>query len=451
MGVTETVANRDPPNAAESARAARGLTAVSVASLLSGLVTGPLIAHALGATGRGLLASVLVPLGVAPFIGQLGLGLFAVRASARGVSVSRLAGTLAVPLLLVGGAVALAAEPLASALLPEDAGARLCLRIGLSLLPLALLVNVLADVLWGSARWRALTAMRLISPIGLVMVTPVLYLTDSLTVTSAAALAISLGLVPLPLLLGLLPGARTPRLDWTLMGEALRFGLRAWPGALADLANQRLDQLLMIPLLPPRELGLYAVATTVAVVGTAPAAAIATVVFPRLAAGQVHVLGPALRITALLLLMTQAAVALAAPLVVPLAFGSSFAAAVPLIHILLLAWMLTALTPVLAHALAASGHPGPGSVAQILGLVCTVVGLAISLPTLGATGAAITSLVASAAVLAYLLGSTSRRLSMTLPELVSPRAADGDIARTALRAVLSRRSRRSVPIGDEET
>lgn len=424
-----------------SARATRGLTAVSTIGLVSGLVSGPLLAHALGATGRGLLASVLVPLGVAPFIAQLGLGAFAVRASARGAPVSHLVGSLGVPLLLVGGAVALAADPLSRALLPEADEARLWLRVGLTLLPVALLANVLADILWGLERWRSLIALRLISPVGLLTITPILYVTDTLTVTTAAAVGIALGVLPLPLLLGLLPAARRPRPDRALMREALGFGLRAWPGALADLGNQRLDQLVMIPLLPPRELGLYAVATTVAVIGTAPAAAIATVVFPRIAAGGLHVLGPAFRVTTVLLIVTQGTVAVAAPLVVPLAFGSSFEAAVPLILILLPAWMLTALTPLLAHALAASGYPGAGSIAQILGLLCTVIGLAITLPILGATGAAITSLVAAAAVLTYLLCSASRRLSVSPLEIVTPAAGDGQVARTALRAMLPQRRR----------
>lgn len=440
-GVAEQSVVADDPSAATSVRATRGLTAVSVIGLLSGLVTGPLLAHALGATGRGLLASVLVPLGVAPFVAQLGLGAFAVRAAAHGVSVSRLVGSLAVPLLLVGGAVALAADPLARALLPDDDDARLWLRIGLTLLPVALLANVLADVLWGLERWRALIALRLISPVGLLAITPILYVTDTLTVTTAAAVGIGLGVLPLPLLLGLLPGARRPRADRGLMREALRFGLRAWPGALADLGNQRLDQLLMIPLLAPRELGLYVVATTVAVIGTAPAAAIATVVFPRIAAGALHVLGPAFRMTTLLLLATQGIIAVASPFVVPVAFGPSFEAAVPLILILLPAWMLIALAPLLAHALAGSGYPGAGSIAQILGLVCTVIGLAISLPTLGATGAAITSLVAAAAVLAYLLRSTARHLSVSPVQLIRPRAGDGDLARTAFRAMLPQRHR----------
>ena len=420
-----------------STKVAGGLTAVTVMTMLSGLVTGPLLAHALGATGRGLLASVLVPLGVAPFIAQLGLGLWAVRAAARDVPVERIVGTLAIPLLIIGGLVAFASEPLAEAVLPEDESAQMCLRIGLAVLPVGLLVNVMSDVLWGKQRWRPMIIVRLIAPIGLLVATPILYVTESLTVTTAAALSIGLGLLPLPLLVALLPAARRPRADRHLMREALGFGLRAWPGTLADLANQRLDQLLMIPLLPPRELGLYAVATTVAVAGTAPAGAISSMVFPRVAAGDVHVLAPAFRTTVVVLVCTQGAIALSSPFAIPLLFGASFEDAVPLILILLPAWLLTALAPILAHALAGSGHPGPGSAAQLVGLGCTAVGLAITLPPLGATGAAITSVLAASVVLAYLIRATRRHLPVSARDLLVPRAEDLARAWLGVRAAVS--------------
>jgi O-antigen/teichoic acid export membrane protein len=149
-----------------------------------------------------------------------------------------------------------------------------------------------------------------------------------------------------------------------------------------------------------------------------------------------------MRLTFFVLLITQAAVALAAPLVVPFAFGSTFTAAVPLTLILLPAWLLTALTPILSHALAATGYPGPGSVAQVIGLACTVIGLAVSLPTLGATGAALTSLVAAAAVLGYLLIATQRHLAVSLADIARPRTTDVELATTALRAVLGQTRRR---------
>lgn len=419
---------------------AGGLTAVTVVTLLSSVVSGPLLAHALGATGRGLLASVLVPLGVMPFIAQLGLGAWAVRAAARRVPVGRVAGTAAVPLLVAGVVVALASGPLSAALLPEDESARLCLHIGLVLLPIAQMVNLMADILWGLERWRGVMITRLISPLGLVVATPLLYVTGTLNVTAAAIVGISLGLLPCPLLLVFLPESRRPLPDFRLMREAIGFGLRAWPGALADLANQRLDQLLMIPLLEPRELGLYAVATTVALVGTSPAGAIASIVFPRVAAGSIQVLAPAFRTTASIVVLTQAAVALATPFAVPILFGASFTDAIPLVLILLPASLLTSLAPILAHALSGSGHPGEGSVAQVLGLACTVIGLALSLPTLGAIGAAITSLFAATVVVIYLLLSTRRRMSVALTDLLVPRMSDVRYAWTRARAAVSQRT-----------
>lgn len=436
MAISDQPISRNHLGAARAARATRGLTAVSVASLLSGLVTGPLLAHALGATGRGVLASVLVPLVVAPFIAQLGLGLFAVRASARGVPVSSLVGSLTIPLLLSGGAIALVGEPLATALIPESDAAQTWLRIGLILLPVALVVNLLTDVLWGQERWWSVIAVRLVGPVGLVVTTPLLYLTGNLTVETAAGLAIVVSVLPLPFLLSVLPGARRPHVDGSLMGEAVGFGLRAWPGSLSDLANQRLDQLLMIPLLPPRELGLYAVATTVAAVGTAPGGAVAAVIFPRIAGGHIHVLGPAFRVTVLFLALTQLSVALLVPFVLPVLFGASFEESIPLIFTLLPALLMTAVSPVLAHALAGSGYPGAGSVAQLIGLICTVVGLGISLPTLGATGAAITSLVAASAVLGTLLRAIRRDLAIPLRDFLALRKSDRDLAITAARALL---------------
>lgn len=442
MAVDDGVALAIGREAPKAATVAAGLTAVTLVTLVSGLVTGPLLAQALGATGRGLLASVLVPLGVAPFVAQLGLGAWAVRAAARGVPAGAIVGTLAVPLLVVGAAVTAASGWIAALLLPEDPSARLCLHVGLALLPAALLTTILADLVWGQQRWRLVIATRLISPLGLLVVTPILFVTDALTVSTAAALVIALGFVPLPLLVALLPGARRPRPNRRLMGEALGFGLRAWPGTLADLANQRLDQLLMVPLLPPRELGLYAVATTVAVLGTAPAGAIASIVFPRVAQGRLDVLAPAFRTTAVILLVTQGLVALSSPVVVPVLFGESFREAVPLALILAPAWLLTALTPVLAHALAGCGYPAPGSAAQLVGLVVTVIGLAVSLPTLGATGAAITSLAASCVVLGYLLRSTVSHLGISQRELLVLRGADVATAYGAIRDALAAMRRR---------
>src|SRR5690349_16772865 len=85
-------------------KAFTGLTAVQVLQLLAGFVTGPLLARALGAEGRGLLAAIAVPLGIAPFVAQIGLGAFAVNRVAKGIPPRRVFGSLAIPLIVIGAA-----------------------------------------------------------------------------------------------------------------------------------------------------------------------------------------------------------------------------------------------------------------------------------------------------------------------------------------------------------
>ena len=71
-----------------------GLTFVQIATLGVGFISAPLIARALGADGRGLLAAIMVPLGLAPWLFQFGTGLFAVKEAARGVSPGTLLGSI---------------------------------------------------------------------------------------------------------------------------------------------------------------------------------------------------------------------------------------------------------------------------------------------------------------------------------------------------------------------
>src|SRR4051794_37698844 len=55
----------------------RRLSITNALPLAVGLITGPLQARALGASGRGDLAAILVPVGLAPLLLSLGLGQYA--------------------------------------------------------------------------------------------------------------------------------------------------------------------------------------------------------------------------------------------------------------------------------------------------------------------------------------------------------------------------------------
>src|SRR5205814_4681381 len=56
--------------------------------------------------------------------------------------------------------------------------------------------------------------------------------------------------------------AKTPKIrsGGAKIKPLLSYGIRAMPGSLSDLANNRLDQLLIVPFVGLRQLGFYAVA-----------------------------------------------------------------------------------------------------------------------------------------------------------------------------------------------
>jgi O-antigen/teichoic acid export membrane protein len=101
------------PRAPRLGTVTRNLTLVNLAYTLAALVTSPLQAHALGPQGRGELAAVTVVLGLVGALGDLGLGAYAVRESARGRAVRTLVGSVGGQLLVLGIVYALAAPIIA--------------------------------------------------------------------------------------------------------------------------------------------------------------------------------------------------------------------------------------------------------------------------------------------------------------------------------------------------
>src|SRR5215510_11331898 len=78
------------------------LTAASALGAATGFITGPLLARALGASGRGDLAAVQVPLALVPAVLSLGIPAFAYRTLPRGRSAKEVIGSLGLPLLVIG-------------------------------------------------------------------------------------------------------------------------------------------------------------------------------------------------------------------------------------------------------------------------------------------------------------------------------------------------------------
>jgi O-antigen/teichoic acid export membrane protein len=410
------------------------LAAANLALAAVTVITAPLQARALGPAGRGELAAVLVPLGLAPTVLSLGLGAF--RAAALGARVGALIGTVGTLLVLMG-LLGAAAGPLVAGFVGNGRGVvETWVVVGFALLPIGLLNLFLADIAAGLERWGTVLAVRLVLPAVLLVGIGGLYIIDQLTLASASVVAIVGGTLPA---LFLIPGAREfrpLRFDRAIAKEAIPFGLKAWAAGLGVMLNVRVDQLLMTRLVDSSELGLYVIAVTAAGIFVTPlATGLAGGTMPRFATGSVHLVARVMRATLLAVLLVSVGVGLGAPVAIPLVFGSEFAEAVPMAWVLLAAGLPLAGGIVLSTALTSSGRPTYSALAELVALGVTVPGLVLLLPSMGGLGAALVSLLAYSASFAMLVFVARRVLGARLSELLVIRRADA----AALAAMIKER------------
>ena len=187
----------------------------------------------------------------------------------------------------------------------------------------------------------------------------------------------------------------------------LHFGSRSHLGTLGSVGNARLDVFVMPMILAPREIGLYAVAVSGASIIIPLFGELRAVLFAvasrRGDIGGMPLVETTLRFSLAGALIVAAILALAAPWLVSALYGPDFAGSVTALRLLLPGMVFWAGVSILAGGINATGKPVRSSKAQLIGLAVTVIGLAVTLPTVGIVGAAITSTVAYTIVFLVLL------------------------------------------------
>lgn len=405
-------------------RVVGGLTLINIAAGLQGLITGPLQARALGPSGRGDLAAIVVPTTTAAFIFSLSLGAYAARQAALGRRTDELAGSLGAILVVVGVFGAAGGVLLAGPLARGREVVELFLIIGFALLPLALVTGLLSSIAGGLNMWRELIAARMIPVATALLGIITLYVIGELTVTSAAIVTLSgslLSIVPLARLVRRIGRWRVSR---SIAREGLGFGLRTWVGNMASMANNRVDQLIMVPAVAPRELGLYAVAVTLSGIPGYLAGALQAPLLTRITEGDRGIVARTLRTTLLLSLLIGVVMALITPVGLPLLFGDDFSEAVIMSLILFAAAVPLAGVHVSSTALIAGGRPGTTSVGEMVALAVTGVGLVLLLGPYGGLGAAITSLIAYCLNFSIQIAVLRNVFGGSVWSYIAPRRAD---------------------------
>jgi O-antigen/teichoic acid export membrane protein len=188
----------------------------------------------------------------------------------------------------------------------------------------------------------------------------------------------------------------------------LRYGLAALPAANAPLETLSLDQAAVGAILPRQQLGLYAVAAAFDNLPSILIYAYGTVALTRVTAETDLIARRSLiRRTAVRAALIAAAASLFAEAIVgwllPLAFGASFAPAIPVARVLIVAGFLLSCRRILVIFLQAAGRPGRTAVGEVIALVALAAAAAILVPPIGLMGAAFALIFAATVANAYLL------------------------------------------------
>jgi O-antigen/teichoic acid export membrane protein len=378
----------------------------SVVGAAGFLLASLLLARVLGPAGRGTVAFVTVTALLTARVAKVGLGqatavVAAQRPAARPTLLSNLLvfslGTSLCGLAVVVGAFAL--------LDLQPAGLE---REHLGLLAGAILAASLVDdnFLIGCGRLREAAAISASGGWLYALAVVAVIVVADLEVESALVAWIAAHLVWAALLAGI--GVRTAGVSLPsarVLADSVRFGVRAWGGAVSQFLNARLDQILVGAIGSNVTLGLYAIAVNAAEILLFLPNAIATSLLPTLVrqgdSAAVERTLRTFRAATLLTLVSIAAAAAVGWFLIPLVFGSDFRDSVgPFMWLLPGGLGYTALS-IFTTSLLASRAPGLSSIGRAVALGA---GLALDLaliPVFGASGAA------AAASAAFLAGGAT--------------------------------------------
>jgi O-antigen/teichoic acid export membrane protein len=405
------------------ARSAKLIFLTDVAIILSTMISSLVGARALGPAGRGdLLVVVLWP----PVIAMLaGAGLptaYKYWMAREPDRASRLFSNAVVYTVIVG----LVAISLADITVPHLVGSRspevmTLLRIYQVNIPAALLLNLMRGLLEGTRRFGWAGLARLLSFIVQGPGFAILWLSGHLTIASATYTLILAQALSTALALFAVWRELGPRWepDWDEFKQSMHYGLRDYPGTIADFTTLRLDQLVLGAMASNVAIGLYVIAVRLSEMTTLAADAIADALMPEVAASQEskraeRLCARSLRVGIYLHLVLLPPLWLAAPYILKILFGAGFVPATSAFRWLLVAAGVWSCGSIVINSLRGFGYPGLSTVARFSAAVVTAFALVLMLPRFGITGAAIASLIGYSAMLVIALAGFVKKRQLNL-------------------------------------
>ena len=402
-------------------------------ALLCGVLTSLLSAWALGPAGRGDLLIVMLWPPVVALLATFGLTqAHRYWAAKEPECVSMLFSNAILFSLVVG----VAAVALAELIIPHLVGHRSpevmhLVRIYLLNIPAALVQFLMIGLLEGSRRFGWAGASRLITFVVQAASYLVLWLFGHLTVETAALSAMAGQFAAMFLSLFAVFRQLHPRWQpsWLQWRNAVNYGLRGYPGTVADFATLRMDQLLLGGLASSTAIGLYFVAVRLSEITAVLASSVGDAVMPEVAAAKHgdradNLLARSLRLTVYTHLIVLVPLWLAAPHILRIVYGPSFSAAGGTFRILLVASVVLTAGGIAVSGLNGFGHPGLSTIARVSSAVVTVVALLTLLPRFGIAGAAMASLLGYSVMMIVAFIALMHQRERSMWSYLKPRTSD---------------------------
>jgi O-antigen/teichoic acid export membrane protein len=413
---------------------------------VEGAMSGVMVARLLGPEGRGELAAIQTFSGIVAATAMLGMVEAVVYYCARNpqkaagyiASATTIALVASVPVLL--GAYFLMPVVLAAQSRSVISAARWYLLMA----PVYALVAIPAHSLRGRGDFAAWNAIRLIPNVFWILVLVIAWWigfrkAHLLAVVYVAAQALVFFPVSYTVAKRVRGPFRPATKDWRGM---IRYGIPCTLTNLPQILNWRLDQIAIAMVLPARELGTYAVAVAWSGMTAPLLNALGATLLPSIAsqpdrASSTDWFSKGMRFGSLSATVTCLLLMVLTPIAVVIVFGEHYRASVPVALVLVPAGSILALNSVLEQGLLGLGHPYSVLAGELAGLVATVVGLALTLRSLGIMSGALSSLAGySTASIALVLGA--HKLTGVSPAaLLWPRTDELQVAAARIKSLMN--------------
>jgi O-antigen/teichoic acid export membrane protein len=364
------------------------------AILITNLATGIIVARALGPSGRGELAATLLVAQIAAWLFSMGsseaISYFQARRPQDGPRLLSSWLLVTVPLALIGIALTELLLPVVFAA-QTDTAIDLA-RIYLLVIPIIAFQQIFSGMLLGDHDFFYYNVTRFLYPALAAAVYAACLLFDAFSVE--AALIANGAAMGVALVISAYRSLRRHGLgrpDRALLRHTFKYGVKAHAGSTAGLVNARLDLIVIPAFLTAASVGLYSIATNVTSIITTLTGTVALMALPIAAREQgaprpiLITLQTAMGIS----LVLAIPLAVLAPVLLGLVYGSDFESAATALRLLLPGAVLAAGVNVLVAGLLAANRPLTVSAASGLAAALTIGGLIVFLPIGGITAAAI--------------------------------------------------------------